>query len=74
MNKQLALRILNPILGLLLISQAVSGLLSARGLMPPEAFEIIHESGGIALVLGVGLHLTLNWSWVKASFMKPKLG
>lgn len=70
MNKTKILMILNPILGLLVISQALSGFFADR--LPHEAFEIIHEGGGSLLVIGVCLHVALNWSWLKAVFFQKK--
>ena len=64
MNKAQALKILNPILAILILFQALSGLLPY--LVPYSA----HRAGGIALVVGVGLHLFLNWGWVRANFLK----
>jgi hypothetical protein len=40
------------------------------GALPHEAFEILHEGGGIALAILVLLHLILNWNWVKATYFK----
>jgi len=34
-----------------------------------KAFELIHKGGGALLLIGIGLHVILNWSWVRASLL-----
>jgi hypothetical protein len=64
---------LNPVLAVLLLNQAVTGVL--HDVMSKDAYEFFHEGGGILLVIGVLLHVLLNWSWVKANFKRkaPKV-
>jgi hypothetical protein len=66
MKKNTAHKILNPILLVLIANQATTALL--RDQIGGEAFEFIHEGGGILLVSLVIVHLILNFSWVKASY------
>jgi len=68
--KKFVLKILNPIIALLLLNQAFTALIS--GALSRELFEKIHETGGLLLVLGVAIHLLLNWSWVKTTYLKKK--
>ncbi len=68
MKKNNILKIINPIIALLLLCQVGTALF--RGVLGHEAFEEIHETGGILLALGVLLHLILNWKWVKANYFK----
>ena len=68
MKRNALLKILNPILAILLLNQALTGLLSDS--LSGEAFEVLHEGGGVAFVIGGLLHLVLNWNWVKANFFK----
>ncbi len=68
MNKAKALKILNPILGLLVLNQLVIGAL--HGSLPHIIFEVMHVGGGLVLVLGVVIHLILNWGWVRVNFFK----
>lgn len=68
MNKNLWLKIINPILLILIVSQAFTGLFHHS--IPDELFEIIHEGGGIALIIVSLIHLVLNWNWVYANYIK----
>ena len=70
MTKVSVLKVVNPSLGLLLINQAVSGILHSR--LPSEVFEIMHGAGGLVLVAVAVLHVILNWSWIKANFFRKK--
>lgn len=70
MKKSTVLKILNPILAVLLVSQAVTGIFHAR--IPYETYEIVHGGGGYLFVAGVALHILLNWSWVKATYLRRK--
>ncbi len=66
MKRNTALKILNPVLGLLVLSQAASGL--GHGALSHDVFEVVHEGGGVLLVLAAAAHLALNWNWVRASY------
>ena len=68
LDKGAALRIVNPLLGILLINQPVSivmGLLTGWA-----AFEGLHIVGGIGLLIVAAIHLILNWSWVRMNFLR----
>ncbi|MEN6428817.1 MAG: hypothetical protein ABFE13_26010 [Phycisphaerales bacterium] len=65
MKKNDALKILNPILAVLTVSQALSAIFGEH--LSHKAFEWIHEGGGTLLLIGIGLHVLLNWNWVRAS-------
>jgi len=71
MNKTKALRFLNPILGVLVLNQLLVGL--SHDALSRKVFEVMHEGGGILLVLGVLLHLILNWNWVRANYLKKSV-
>jgi len=68
MAKNKMLKLLNPVLALLIVTQALSGLL--RFQLPPDVFEVVHKGGGIVLVAGVGLHLLLNFSWIRSTYWR----
>ena len=66
MKKNTALKIINPILLILFISQAVTGLFHMK--LSPETFEALHEGGGTILIGLVIIHLILNFNWIKAIY------
>ncbi|MBN1932711.1 MAG: hypothetical protein JW786_13995 [Desulfobacterales bacterium] len=66
MNKNTILKILNPILGILLLNQVLMGLL--HDILPLEVFEVLHEGGGFVFAFMAILHVILNWNWIKANF------
>jgi hypothetical protein len=72
MKKSTQLKILNALLGLLILSQALSGLLHER--LAEETFERVHVLGGLLIVVGVILHLILNWGWVRQNYLRKGRG
>jgi len=68
MTRTYVLKIVNPILGVLLLNQAITALLHDR--LPDEAYEALHEGGGVLLVVVAALHVVLNWNWIKANFFR----
>ena len=68
MTKTLALKIVNPILAILLFNQVMTGLLN--GMLSHEAYEVLHEGGGIAFAIVALLHVMLNFNWIKANFLR----
>ena len=66
MKKTTLLKILNPILGLLIINQVVTGVFGAK--LPAWAFETFHVGGATLLVFLVLAHLMLNFNWIKANY------
>ena len=67
-NKLRALRILNPILALLVLNQVCTGVI--RGAFSSATFQIVHVGGGVVLAIAAVLHVYLNWSWIRANFVK----
>lgn len=71
MKRNTMLKILNPILGILLVNQILTGFF--HDIIPHEAFEILHERGGILFAIAVVFHVILNWGWIRTSFFKKTL-
>ncbi len=71
MMKTIALKIVNPVLGVLLLSQALTGLV--HGFLPRRLFEVVHQGNGVMLVLVAAIHVILNWSWIKANFLQKPI-
>lgn len=67
-NKWLLL--INPIIALLVLSQAVTGLNVFFDFLDDKTFIAIHAVGGYLLLVLVSVHLVLNWFWVKNVFIK----
>lgn len=67
MNKTKALKVLNPVMGFVLVVQALTGFFGDD--LPKELFETLHVTGAILLLLCVAGHVALNWSWIKANFL-----
>lgn len=70
MQKNAVLKTLNPILAVLVVTQALSVIFGEH--LSYKAFEVIHKGGGALLLIGIGLHVVLNWSWVRASLLAHK--
>lgn len=75
MNKQLALKIVNPLLFVTLVIQAVTGVALAFHLFfsHPKLYEMVgelHEHTGFVFVALAAIHLYLNWGWVTSQFAK----
>jgi drug/metabolite transporter (DMT)-like permease len=67
-NRTNMLKYINPVIAILIVSQLLSALFSE--ILPDEIFEAWHKGGGILLLIGVLLHLFLNWGWVKSTYFK----
>jgi hypothetical protein len=59
-------KILNPILVILFINQAITVLLLDE--LPHWAFETFHKGAGGVLLALIALHFILNFNWVKANY------
>ena len=66
-EKNRILMVINPIMGLLILSQLTTGLNFSR--LPPDFFRVVHIGGGVTLFFLVCAHLTLNWGWVRKFFL-----
>ena len=66
MKKNALHKILNPILLVLFINQAVTVLLLDE--LPPWAFQVFHKGGGATLLGLIAIHFILNFNWVKANY------
>ncbi len=67
MNRQRALKVLNPLILVLLLYQGVTGVFRFSFY---EHFQLMHPIAGILLLVAGAVHLTLNWPWVRATY-KP---
>lgn len=68
--KNTALKIINPFLLLLVLSQLLTGIFADK--MPGNSFQIVHGGGGLLIVALVITHLALNWGWVRNQYLPKK--
>ena len=66
MKRNTALKILNPILFVFVINQAITAIF--RDSLSYKAFGIFHKAGGRILLCLIALHLILNFNWIKANY------
>jgi len=69
MPKNHALKILNPVLLLFLLLQAITGFIHDQ--IPDKVFGVLHGGGGVLFVLLAIAHIGLNWSWIRGQYF-PK--
>jgi cytochrome b561 len=74
MNRNKALKIANPLLGLAFVGQILTvtamNLLEEGGSflgLPAHDWMETHEAMGISLLALAALHLALNWNWILAN-------
>ena len=74
MDKNKALRIMNPVLFLAFVVQVITILIMLLRIKVPHAHLVfeVHEYNGLLIAALVAAHITLNWGWVKANFFKKR--
>lgn len=72
MNKQAILKIINPLLLVSVVVQATTGLIFFFDLQVPHLKTLmeIHGYNGLLMVLLAVTHVSLNWSWIRASYFR----
>ena len=74
MDKIKMLRPVNALLLLAAIVQVFTIVIIFFRIKVPNSslvFEI-HEYNGLLMVLLIAVHITLNWGWIKANFLKKR--
>ena len=66
MKKNTMLKILNPVLAVFFLNQAISAIF--RDSFSYSAFNIFHKTAGIILLCLIGLHIILNFNWIKTNY------
>jgi hypothetical protein len=69
MTRNRALKIVNPLLGLALLTQVATGFLIRKY---PDPLVEVHEVGGVVVAVLAAVHLALNWGWVRMTFLPPR--
>ena len=72
MTRNIANKILIPLLAALAINQAVTVLFS--DVMSYEAFKYLHKGGGAVFVILIACHFAMNFNWVKANYFGKRHG
>ncbi|MGD0078478.1 MAG: hypothetical protein ABSB91_07620 [Sedimentisphaerales bacterium] len=72
MTRNIANKILVPLITLLAVNQALTALFSDE--MSHEAFEFFHQGVGAVFLILIACHLTLNFSWIKANYFSKRPG
>lgn len=67
-DKNAALKIVNPALAILLLNQPFSAFLSE--VTGWDLFEGLHVLGGLLLLMAAAVHLMLNWTWIELNLLK----
>jgi len=67
MKRNTMLKILNPILAVFFLNQAITAIF--RDSLSRPAFEILHKTAGMILLSLIALHIILNSNWVKANYL-----
>jgi hypothetical protein len=70
MKRNTALKILNPLLLLFFINQAITALFHEH--LSLKTFGLFHETGGAILLCLIALHIILNFNWIKANYFPRK--
>jgi hypothetical protein len=68
MSKNKWLKIVNVVLLVLLVNQALTGMLGMQ--LPYVVFKWGHKHAAYALLAVAAVHLILNWNWIKANYFK----
>jgi len=69
MKRNSALKVLNPFLFVLFISQTATVLFHEH--IPYKTFQIFHKGGGMVLLALISAHIIMNFNWIKANYF-PK--
>lgn len=68
MQRNTALKIVNPLLGALALSQILSGV--CHDFLPRQLFWTVHRAVGLSFAVAAVLHVILNWNWIRANFFR----
>ncbi len=69
LNKQMALKIVNPAFGLAFLFQALSGFAAGMDSARAEFWGDAHGTCAWVLLALFALHVWLNWGWIKTNML-----
>jgi len=70
MNRQSALKVLNPVMFLVFLATAGGGIAKLLGVVDYVTFRNFHPRSGLLLVALAAAHIVLNWQWVRSVLFK----
>lgn len=71
MNKMKLLKIVNIVLGISFLLQAISVVFMVLEMAPGWLYKL-HAFNGMIFILLVIVHIALNWAWIRVNFFKRK--
>jgi hypothetical protein len=71
MNKIKLLKIVNIVLGISFLLQAISVVFMILEKAPGWLYKL-HALNGMVFIVLIFVHIGLNWAWIRANFMKKK--
>jgi hypothetical protein len=72
MSKPKMLLIVNSLLAVAIVVQAITGALVKYEVGPGEFWPNTHIACGVTLLVLTVIHLVLNWGWVRSNILKKK--
>ena len=72
MNRQKALKVLNPVMFLVFLSVSAGGVAKLLDAVEYVTFKWVHPVLGLTLVVLGVLHFILNWPWVRQQFGRKR--
>ncbi|NTV28740.1 MAG: DUF4405 domain-containing protein [Candidatus Omnitrophica bacterium] len=73
-NKVRLLKVVNAVLAIVFITQAVTGLVMFFDINIVNLRYVFstHKYSGLALIVLLMIHLSLNWSWVRSTYFSKR--
>jgi hypothetical protein len=68
MSRNSILKVLNSIIGIMMLSQILTGVFGRQ--IPRWVFENFHRHAGGVLGILIVFHIILNWNWIKATYFR----
>ncbi len=74
MNKQAMLKWVNALMGITFLLTASGGLTRKffPDAIPYETFKLFHPNAGVLLVILIGMHVWLNFGWIRSTYFGKK--
>ena len=70
MIKNRILKVLNPIIAILILNQAITGMFQEP--ISHHTYEVVHGGASVVTVIAVIIYVTLDWKWISSNYFKRK--